>query len=348
MLRIGVIGCGRIAQDAHLPVLARLSGVAVTALADPDPQQRELAQQFAPAAQSFAEGGELLDNAALDAVVIASPPDLHARLAADAIARSLHVYLEKPIATTLAQAAMLLDTWKRASVAAMAGFNYRYHPLYQEARHLLLGGAIGKPLAVSSMFTSSAPVSGTWRSRRSAGGGALLELGSHHIDMVHYLFGETALEVKAQMSQALGEGASATLQMQLASGLLVSSLFSFGTVDEDRFEIYGDQGSLRINRHLATRCQLIPARNQRARLRQIRASFDFLSRPGALLEKQRSASHEPSYARALRAFVDSIRTGEPGYPNLSDGFRALSAIIAAEESAKTGSSARVFANGGML
>ena len=57
------------------------------------------------------------------------------------------------------------------------------------------------------------------------------------------------------------EAATATLQMRLESGLLINSLFSFGTVDDDRYEIYGELGALRIDRHLSVRCQLIPVQD---------------------------------------------------------------------------------------
>ena len=348
MLRIGMIGCGRIAQGAHLAVLTQLRDIEVTALADPDPLRRQAAQQLAPAAQCFADGAELLDKSTLDAVVIASSPESHAELAANALRRSLHIYLEKPIATTLEDAAIILDAWKRTSVVAMVGLNYRYHALYLEARRLLNEGTVGNPVAATSVFTSSAAVRDTWRSIRSAGGGALLELATHHVDMTHFLLGQTSVEVKAQISSTVGDGASATLAMQLANGVLVNSFFSFGTVDEDRLEIYGDEGLLRVNRHSSTRCHVISIRNQRTRLRQIQASLDFLSRPRALLEKRRAVFHEPSYAEAIGAFLRAIRTGEPGYPDLSDGFRALSVIVAAEESAKSGSSARVLATGNAL
>jgi predicted dehydrogenase len=227
----------------------------------------------------------------------------------------------------------------------MAGFNFRFHPLYEEARSLLASGAVGKPLAVSSVFASSASARAGWRSSRSNGGGALLELASHHVDMTHFLFGQHAVEVKAQTSSALAEAATATLQIRLENGLLINSIFSFGTVDDDHYDIFGDLGLLRVNRHLSTRCQVIPARNQRARLRQIQASLDFLLHPGALLEKRRAAAHEPSYATSLAAFVGAIRTGRRDVPDLADGYRALSVIAAAEESAKTRSPARVCAVG---
>jgi predicted dehydrogenase len=348
MLRVGVIGCGRIAQEVHLPVLAGLSDVQVVALADPDPTCSEAVRRYAPLAKTYRGGLELLEHRGLDCVVIAAPTQLHAPLAANAMRRGLHVYLEKPIGTTLEEGAMLLEAWEQRRPVGMVGFNYRFHPVYQSARQLLNQGAVGKPLAVSSVFVSSSAVQGQWRASRSCGGGVLLDLASHHVDITHFLFGDPVADVRAQTYSGHSEEATATLQMRLESGLLIGSSFSYGTVDDDRYEIYGERGLLRIDRHLSVRCQLIPIANQRARLRQMASALNFLWRPSFTLERRRAPGHEPSYAKAMQAFVDAVRAKRPVQPSLADGYRALAVIAAAEDSVRTGSATRVFTSEGRL
>jgi predicted dehydrogenase len=343
MLRVGVIGCGRIVQEVHLPVLAGLSDVQVVALADPDSARREAVRWYAPAAETYDAGVELLGQSGLDCVVIAAPSQLHAQLATEAMRRGLHVYLEKPIGTTIEEGEMLLEIWEQRRLVGMVGFNYRFHPVYESARELLKQGVVGKPLAVSSVFVSSAAVQGQWRATRSRGGGVLLDLASHHVDITHFLFDDLVAEVRAQTFSGHSDEATATLQMRMESGMLVSSTFSYGTVDEDRYEIYGDRGLLRIDRHLSVCCQLIPVANQRARLRQIASALGFVWHPGIILDKRRAAGHEPSYAKAMQAFVTAIREKRLVEPSLSDGYRALAVIAAAEDSARTGSATRVFA-----
>jgi predicted dehydrogenase len=343
MLRIGVIGCGRIVREVHLPVLAGLSGVQVVALADPDGASREAVRPYAPAAKTYNDGPELLEEGGLDCVVIAAPSQLHAPLATEALRRGFHVYLEKPIGTTIEEGAMLLDTWEGRGLVGMVGFNYRFHPVYQSAREMLNQGAVGKPLAVSSVFVSSAAVHGEWRASRRCGGGVLLDLASHHVDMIHFLFNDPVAEVRAQTFSGHSEQSTATLQMRLESGLLVSSTFSYGTVDDDRFEIYGERGMLRINRHLSDRSELIPTANQSARRRQIAAALSFLWRPGFILEKRNAPGGEPSYAKALEAFANAVKAQQLVEPSLADGYRALAVVAAAEESAGTGSAVRVLA-----
>ena len=343
MLQVGVIGCGRIVQEVHLPVLAGLSGVQVVALADPDVARRDAVRGYAPLAKTYSDGMELLKQRGLDCVVIATLPQLHAPLATEALRRGLHIYLEKPMGTTLEEGTTLLETWEQCRRVAMVGFNYRFHPVYESARELLNQDAVGKPLAVSSVFVSSAAVQGQWRANRSRGGGVLLDLASHHVDMTHFLFDDPVIEVRAQTFSGHSEEATATLQMRLKGGLLVSSSFSYGTVDDDRYEIYGERGLLRVDRHLSVRCEFIPVANQRARLRRIASALSFLWRPSYILEKRKAAGHEPSYAKAMRAFVNAIRAKQPVQPSLSDGYRALAVIAAAEDSARTGLATRVSA-----
>ncbi len=343
MLQIGVIGCGRIVEEVHLPVLTGLSGVRVAALADTDAARLAAVRKFAEGAETYAGGLELLEQQGLDCVLIAAPSQLHAKLAAEALRRGLHVYLEKPIGITMEEGGMLLETWERSGLIGMAGFNYRFHPLFQSARKLLREGAVGKPLAVSSVFVTSLAVHGQWRASRSSGGGVLPDLGSHHVDMTHFLLDDSVAEVQARTFSAHSEGATATLQMRMQSGVLVNSTFSYGTVDDDRFEIYGDRGLLRIDRYLSARCQVIPASNQQARVRQMTAAMDFLWRPGVLLQKRKSPGHEPSYAIAMQAFVNAVRSKGRVEPNVSDGYRALAVISAAEESARSGSGVSVLA-----
>ena len=338
-----MIGCGKIVEEVHLPVLAGLSGVKVAALADPDSARLGAVRKFAPGATTYRSGLELLDHRELDCVVIAAPSQFHAALACDALRRGLHVYLEKPIGITIEEGATLLATWERSGLVGMTGFNYRFHPLFQSAKKLLREGAVGKPLAVSSVFVTSQAVQGQWRANRSLGGGVLLDLASHHVDMIHFLFDDSVAEVRAQTFSAHAEAATATLQMRMQSGLLASSSFSYGTVDDDRFEIYGDRGLLRVDRYLSAQCQVIPADNQQARLRQMTAALDFLWRPGALLQKRKAPWHEPSFAIAMQAFVNAVRSKSAVEPNVSDGYRALAVIAAAEESARSGSAVSVFA-----
>ena len=336
MLKIAVVGCGRVAQSIHLPNLRSLPGVLVSAVVDPDASQREQALKICPQATGFARLAELWDAVPVDAILVSAPTSDHAALVTEAIEHGVHIYAEKPLATTPADAAALISAWKSRTNAGMIGFNYRFHPLHVQARKLLAEGAVGRPTMVSTVFSSSASNLTDWRARRRSGGGVLLDLGSHHVDLVHFLLGEEVTQVYAQTSTMHSEDDTATLQMRLRNDVLVSGIFSFDGVDQDRIEVFGDRAILRVDRYLSTACEIIPRDGQRARLRQVSNALSFLWRPRAILSKLRIPGNDPSYRAALEHFVHSASAGTSCTPDFSDGLRALQVISAAELSARQG------------
>jgi myo-inositol 2-dehydrogenase / D-chiro-inositol 1-dehydrogenase len=334
-LKIAVVGCGRVAQNIHLPNLRNLPDVTVCAVVDPEPAQRERARGICPQANAFARLSELWDALPVDALLIGAPTDDHAALVTDAISHGVHIYAEKPLAANLAAAAAIVSAWNPALVG-MVGFNYRFHPLYSQARRLLAEGAVGRPIMVSSVFTSSASIGNDWRARRANGGGVLLDLASHHVDLLRFLLGQEVTEVHAQTSSMHTEDDSATLQMKLRNDVLASGVFSFGCADQDRIEVFGDRGVLRVDRYLSTACEIIPRHGGQARLLQVSNALSFLWRPGAIFSKLGVPGNDPSYRAALRHFVQSASAGTPSKPDFEDGLRALHVIAAAEKSAREG------------
>jgi len=310
-LKLGLAGCGRIAQLVHLKVLRELPGVELAAVAEADPQRLDEARRLAPGAAAVSSYEELIAMPGVEAVVICLPNDLHARAAAAALRAGKHVYLEKPLATSLAEARPALEAWRRAGRVGMIGFNYRFHPLYRSARLRLERGELDELLGARSVFCSAARPLPPWKRSRQSGGGALLDLASHHIDLVHYLFGQAVCEVAATLRSVHSEDDTATVELRLAGGMQVQSFFSLDAVDEDRFEIYGRGGKLIIDRQ---------------RLGLVESLFEKMGRP----------RREPSYAAALQHFVAAAEGRLRAEPDFEDGRRSLAIVEAAEESARTG------------
>ena len=336
VLRVGIIGCGRIAREVHLPVLARHAMVRIAALADPDESRLSQARQLTPAAVAFRDFRDLVANDSLDAVVVCAPTGLHAGIARAVLDRGLHLYLEKPIAASIEEAEPLLESWRRQGKVAMVGFNYRFHPLFQSAREVIDSGKLGALLAVRSVFSTWIEDLRAWKTTRATGGGVLLDLASHHVDLIHYLFGQDVAEASAQVRSGRAEADTASVELRLQNGLLVQSFFSLSSVEEDQLEIYGEAGRLRVDRYLSVDCEVRSREGARSRLGQIAAALNFVRRPVYLARKMRAAGHEPSYAAALDHFIGAIRNGTPASPDLLDGYRSLLVIEAAEQSARTG------------
>ncbi|HLB46334.1 MAG TPA: Gfo/Idh/MocA family oxidoreductase [Anaerolineales bacterium] len=336
LVKVGLIGCGRIAQAVHINILTRLAGTELVALADPDPQRREEAKRRAPAATAFTDYQELLEGSDVEAVVICLPNALHAEVAVAALQKSKHVYLEKPLATTLAEGRQVLAAWRQAGTVGMIGFNFRFNALYQSMKEHIQSGRLGELVSVRSVFSSPVRTLPAWKQSRHSGGGVLFDLASHHIDLIRFFFGQEICEVFAGLRSQRTEVDSAMLQLRLADGLLVQSFFSLNAGDDDRFEIYGQAGRLAVDRYLSLDVEITGPTREFARLKRWMPGVPTLARSRRLLESILAPNDEPSYRAALAHFVAAARADQPAKPNFWDGYRSLVVVAAAEESVRTG------------
>jgi len=132
-IRIAVVGLGKIARDQHIPALQRRPDFALAATVDP-------ASAALPEISAFETLDALLDSEAeIDAVTICTPPQVRHRLAAAALRRGKHVFLEKPPAASLSEAALLLDIARDAGVTVFAGWHSRFAAGVDAARSWLGG-----------------------------------------------------------------------------------------------------------------------------------------------------------------------------------------------------------------
>lgn len=336
-LRLGLLGFGTVVRGIHLETLRRLPGVTVAAVADSDPRARAEAERLLPGAAVRSTAGELLSEPGIEAVMVCLPASEQAAAATAVLESGRHVYVEKPIATSVPDARALVHAWRRAGTVGMAGLNYRLHPHYRRARDLIRSGAVGELVGARSVFSLPGTLGQPeWKRSREAGGGVLLDLGSHHADLVHFLFGEPVRDVFAEVRSQRAEDDSATVELRLASGLLVQSLFSLSAVDEERFEVYGTAGKLTVDRCYALDVEVRPATRERDRLRRLARGLRSLRHASFMVTRTRAPACEPSYPLALERFAAAARGEAPAEPDLADGYRSLAVIAAALESARTG------------
>ena len=337
-VNVGLVGCGVIAQAVHLPTLSRLSGVRVGALADPDVRRLDHARRLAPDAEAYGDYRELLQRSEVQAVVVTLPPALHAEAGIAVLTAGKHLYLEKPIATELAAADRLLATGRRRPLCAMIGFNYRFHPLHVDARRELRQGRIGEPVAARSIFSGGRGAPPEWKRIRPTGGGALLDLGAHHFDLLPYLLGAPVREVQASIRAVATEDDCAAVTMRLDNGVVVQSLFQLGLPAEDRIEVYGRAGTLVVDRLRSLHVEIADGTATASRFGRLGRVVTQALRGPLLRVDALAPAREPSYEPALRYFVDCIRTGRQPRPSLWDGRSSLAIVLAAEESARSGRS----------
>lgn len=204
-VRLAVVGCGAITRGFHLPVLAGHEGVRVTALVDRDTARAgELARQYGISTVLPDHAGITRELA--DGVVICTPPAHHAACAVELAGRGLHLFVEKPMAVSAADAEAMVDAADRAGVVLSAGYFRRLFPAARLLRAALDAGTLGRPVG----FDAEEGDEYTWKlatlsnlRRDQGGGGVLIDIGSHVLDLLLYAFpGEW--EVLEYRDNALG------------------------------------------------------------------------------------------------------------------------------------------------
>jgi predicted dehydrogenase len=346
-LRVVVVGVGQIAESIHLPVLSALSGVSIRGVVDPRPERRDLVRARWPGVEAFGSIDELAGAAAPDALVVCTPPDHHEGPALCAFELGAHLYLEKPIAVSSEDARRIVEASEGSSRVAMLGFNYRFHPGVTELARRLATGEIGERVAIRTVFSVTALDPDDWRRVRARGGGALQDLGGHHIDLMRFITGEDATDVTASISSRQSEGDTALVTVGLSDGSFAQSLFAFGGPESDRFEVFGEKGSLALDR-LKGEVEFHPPRFEYGRGAALRDAVRELAGTARRIVR---APGERSYHLALSAFVHAARArhgqdaglgpGAHQLPTLEDGLRALECVEAAIESSATGSTVTV-------
>jgi predicted dehydrogenase len=224
-LSVGILGAGWMAQE-HARVLGSLDGVSLDAVCDTD---RERAEDLArgTGARVYLDWRDLLDREDLGALVVAIPPLAHREPAVEALGRGLPVYLEKPIARTLEDAAAIVAAAEAAGTVCAVGYQWHALDVLDDLRRLLEGEQIGLLVGTSIGPTQSRP----WFLDRRAGGGNLLERGSHHLDLARAVGGDVvsvqAAAGRVRLARSTGEYGgdiddAVTILLELASGALAT------------------------------------------------------------------------------------------------------------------------------
>lgn len=329
-MRLAVLGCGEVARDHHLPWLARIPETSVVVVADQDPAALAAARRLAPEALAVGDWREAVAAPGVDAVVVCLPNHLHAVAAEAAAGQKRHVYVEKPLATSLLDAERVVAACDAAGVVGMMGFNYRFNALYAQARALIAEGRLGSAAFCRTEFMLARNDVPAWKRVSSTGGGVLLDLAPHHVDLVAWLLRDEIVDVLATVSTRTSEDDTATLTLRLRGGAVAQLAFAYGLVDAERFEIDGDHGRLIVDRRRHQHAFIETPREGRLS-RAARTARD-ASRLRYVLEKRTAPGGEPSHGTALRRFVASVRAGERAEPGLATGRDCTAVLDAAERS----------------
>lgn len=195
-IKIGVIGAGAIANNAHINNYQELPHVDVIAISDVNKERAEKTAQKFNIPHVYTDEMELLKRDDIDAVSICTPNHQHASQSIKAMEYGKHVLVEKPISISLKEADKMIKASEEAERLLMVGFTHRFFEHNMFVKQQLEKGVIGKPLNYRIRFAHRGPYE-SWNAKsdwffdnQQAGGGALLDMGIHALDLLRYLGGE--------------------------------------------------------------------------------------------------------------------------------------------------------------
>ncbi|MCZ7658460.1 MAG: Gfo/Idh/MocA family oxidoreductase [Xanthobacteraceae bacterium] len=312
-LRVGVIGVGVMGSN-HARVLSELPGVTLVGIADPERPRRDFISQVL-GCEAFADLDALL-AAGVDAVSIAAPTHLHHDIAIACARRGIHILVEKPIASNVAEARAIVTAARHAGVTLMVGHVERFNPAVQ-----VIKDAIRDEDILSIAITRVGPFP-----PRMSNVGVVIDLAVHDIDLICWFTDSEIVEVQPQLSSAVAEREDiALLQFRTASGVLAHINTNWLTPFKARTV------------HVATRRKYLIGD---LLTRQVTECFGFQP-DGSYSMRHLSVGHAEPLRAELIDFVSAIRegrspavTGEEGVASLSVAMECLRDSSAASPQVK--------------
>ena len=303
-IRLGLAGCGRLAEAGYVPALAGLDGVELVAVADPDAGRRSV---VGPGLPGFPDAAALLAalpaGDAVDGIVIASPVGTHVDEASAAAAAGVVALVEKPPAADAAGAARLVEL----DPAPLIGFNRRFDVAALAARSAVDPTApVGLDLVLRYRRTGWAPV--------SVHDDALLDLGPHLVDWARWISGrEVAAVDRADLSPE-----RAVVELRLAPN-------EHGAGGRARIEASADQ----------PHTEAIEVRQGGAVVASHRTGGTVEGIKGRVLQRGRPSLLVTTLRGELAAFAELLRSGDRGaLAGPDDGVAAMVVLDAAREAAR--------------
>ena len=197
-LKIGIIGCGGIANGKHMPSLSTCADAEMVAFCDIIVERaKAAAEKFGiPGAAVYEDYHELLAREDIDVVHVLTPNHMHAEISIAALKAGKHVMCEKPMAKTAAEAKAMVEAAKESGRKLSIGYQTRSDPAYQVARRLIKSGAIGDVYYVKapSLRRRGVPTWGVFLDKEKQGGGPMIDIGTHSIDAALFVIGNYDVE----------------------------------------------------------------------------------------------------------------------------------------------------------
>lgn len=354
-IRIGLLGAGGIARSRHLPVCASLDEVEIAAVFDVNQSTARSAAVDFDIPDVYADYRQLLKRTDIDAVIITTPNVYHAPIAMDAMSAGKHVLCEKPMASTLQMAQEMVRVQQETNRVLMIALNNRFRPQTQWMRELIDNNELGTVYHVKTgwMRRAGIPGWGGWfTTKETSGGGPLIDLGVHMLDLALWLMGNPEpIAVSGVTYSTFGDQAgkevrtwnvvnpnglfdvedlaSAFIRFANGSTLTLDVSWAANIEKERRFlQLFGTKGGIQMEND-----EVKFFGEKAGQLIDVAPQF-FSHKPAS---RQPSLLHREGGTEMIREFVRAIRTGSEPVASGKEGMRVVRILDALYRSAQEGS-----------
>lgn len=332
MLKVGIIGAGRIGKVHGESISKYVKNAEVKAIADVFLNEatinwaREIGIQGV-----YKDYKKILEDPEIDAILICSSTDTHSKISIEAIRAGKHVFCEKPIDHDLARIKEVIDELNKSNVKYQVGFNRRYDHNFKAIRNAVVEGKIGEPHVLKITSRDPEPPSIDYV---KVSGGIFLDMTIHDFDMARYLLGSDVVEVYAAgnvlVDNAIGEAGdidTAIITLKMANGAMAvidnSRQSSYGY--DQRAEVFGSLGQVSVGNDSISKAVISTKEGVTAE----KPLFFFLER------------YMQAYADEITEFIDAIVNNRYISVSADDGLKAVLIGEAATKSLKENRPVRI-------
>lgn len=337
-MKVGVIGCGKIAQVRHIPEYLENENSQLVGFCDFNLKRAEdLAKRYGGTAYNSAQ--ELLEDHEIEAVSICVANEEHAKISIQALNYGKHVLCEKPMAMNIGECRAMVEAAGKNGRQLMIGQSQRFAKAHVKAKELLSQGAIGDVLSFRTIFGHSGPenwgidgkTNNWFFDKTKAGMGAMADLGIHKTDLIQFLLDQKITAVQARLV-TLDKRDSAGKQIEvddnavciytLESGAVgtMSASWTYYGAEDNSTVIYGTEGMMKI-------------------YADPEYSLVITTRTGEIIKyviDQIQTNANQTRSGVIDAFVEALVTDREVPASGREVLQAMKVVFACVESAKTG------------
>ncbi len=346
MIRIGVLGCGKIAQVRHIPEYADNKDCELYGFYNPTRSRaEEMAEKYG--GKVFETPEELLADPNIDAVSVCAANYAHAELTIKALKAGKHVLCEKPMATNMADCEAMVAAAKESGKLLMIGQNQRVTAAHMLAKKMVEDGAIGKVISFRTAFGHGGPETwaikpgkDTWFfDKGKAAMGVMADLGIHKTDLIQYLLGQrvvattamlTTLDKRGADDELIGVDDNAICIYKMSEGTVgtMTASWTYYAAEDNSTVLYGTKGEMRIYDD--------PAHS--IVLKKLGGEVEYFD------VEQIQTNDNQTKSGIIDTWIDCVKNGKEPEINGDSVLSAMRAVFASIESSNTGKTIEIAEN----